>query len=42
MKRIGIEPGKSLDISKLDPVVRKALEDAPGDLFAEIPFRLRM
>jgi hypothetical protein len=29
MKRIGIEPGKSLDISKLDPAVRKALEDAP-------------
>jgi hypothetical protein len=30
MKRIGIEPGKSLDISKLDAVVRKALEDAPA------------
>src|SRR5262249_56913019 len=30
MKRIGIEPGKSLEISKLDPVVRKALEDAPA------------
>jgi hypothetical protein len=30
MKRIGIEPGKSLDASKLDPVVRKALEDAPA------------
>jgi hypothetical protein len=30
MKRIGIEPGKSLDVSKLDPVVRKALEDAPA------------
>jgi hypothetical protein len=29
MKRIGIEPGKSLDISKVDPVVRKALEAAP-------------
>jgi hypothetical protein len=29
MKRIGIEPGKSFDISKVDPVVRKALEDAP-------------
>ena len=29
MKRIGIEPGKSLDINKLGPVVRKALEDAP-------------
>ena len=26
MKRIGIEPGKSFDIGKADPVVRKALE----------------
>src|SRR3974390_49486 len=30
MKRIGIEPGKTLDMNKLDPVVRKALEDAPA------------
>jgi hypothetical protein len=30
MKRIGIDPGKSFDISKVDPVVRKALEDAPA------------
>jgi hypothetical protein len=30
LKRIGIEPGKSFDISKVDPVVRKALEDAPA------------
>jgi hypothetical protein len=30
MKRIGIEPGKSFDMSKVDPVVRKALEVAPG------------
>jgi hypothetical protein len=30
MKRIGIEPGKSLDMGKLDPVVKKALEDAPA------------
>src|ERR1700730_6438902 len=29
MKRIGIEPGKSFDISKVDPVVKKALEAAP-------------
>jgi hypothetical protein len=29
MKRIGIEPGKSFDIGKVDPVVRKALEAAP-------------
>jgi hypothetical protein len=31
MKRIGIEVGKSLDISKLDPAVQKALEGAPQD-----------
>jgi len=30
MKRIDIEPGKSFDISKVDPVVRKAMEDAPA------------
>ena len=29
MKRIGIEPGKSLDFDKLDPIVKKALESAP-------------
>ena len=29
MKRIGIEPGKSFDIGKVDPVVKKALEAAP-------------
>jgi hypothetical protein len=30
LKKIGIEPGKSFDITKADPVVRKALEDAPA------------
>jgi hypothetical protein len=30
MKRIGIEPGKTLDIGKVDPVVKKALESAPA------------
>jgi len=29
MRRIGIEPGKSFDMSKVDPVVRKAIEAAP-------------
>ena len=29
MKQIGIEPGKSLDFNKLDPTVKKALENAP-------------
>jgi hypothetical protein len=31
MKRIGIEPGKSFDISSLDPAVQNALASAPGD-----------
>ena len=30
MRRIGIEVGKSFDISKVDPVVKKALENAPA------------
>jgi hypothetical protein len=30
MKRIGLEQGKSFDISKVDATVRKALEDAPA------------
>jgi hypothetical protein len=31
MKRIGIEPGKSLEFTKLDPTVKKALQSAPAD-----------
>jgi hypothetical protein len=31
MERIGIEPGKSFDIAKLDPAVRTGLESAPQD-----------
>jgi hypothetical protein len=31
MKRVGIEPGKSLDFEKLEPAVKKALESAPAD-----------
>ena len=30
MKRIGIEPGKSFDFAKLEPAVKKAIEDAPA------------
>ena len=30
MKRIGIEPGKSFDISKVYPAVKQALENAPA------------
>jgi hypothetical protein len=29
MRKIGIEPGKSFDMAKLDPAVRNALTDAP-------------
>ena len=31
LKRIGIEPGKSFDLDKAEPVVRKALESAPSE-----------
>jgi hypothetical protein len=31
MKRIGIEPGRSFDFEKLDPVIQKALVNAPAD-----------
>ncbi len=31
MKRIGIEPGKSFDIDKIDPAVKKGLESVPQD-----------
>ena len=30
MKRIGIEPGKSFDIEKVPPAVKKAIEEAPA------------
>ena len=31
LKKIGIEPGKSFDIGKLDPAVQKAIESAPQE-----------
>ncbi len=31
MKRIGIEPGKSFDIDKVDPAIKKALERVPQE-----------
>jgi hypothetical protein len=31
MRRIGLEPGKSFDIAKLDPAMQRALETAPQD-----------
>jgi hypothetical protein len=31
MRRIGIEPGKSFDMSKVDPAIQKGLDSAPQD-----------
>ncbi len=31
MKRIGIEPGKTLDLSKVDPALKQAIESAPAE-----------
>jgi hypothetical protein len=31
MKRIGIEPGKSFDVTRADAAVRKAIDEAPAD-----------
>ena len=31
MKKIGIEPGKSFDISKVDPAIQRGLESAPAN-----------
>ena len=31
IKKIGIEPGKSFDISKVDPVIQRGLDSAPQD-----------
>jgi hypothetical protein len=36
MKRIGIEPGKSLDFNKLDPAVQQALNKAAADGLKEM------
>lgn len=41
MKRIGIEPGKSFDLSKADPVVQKALATAPQDAQALMGWKLK-
>ncbi|MFT3733023.1 MAG: DUF1254 domain-containing protein [Hyphomicrobium sp.] len=40
MRRIGIEPGKSFDITKLDPAVQKALETVPQDAQQLIKWKL--
>lgn len=40
MRRIGIEPGKSFDMTKLDAAVQKALETAPQDAQRLIRWKL--
>lgn len=40
MERIGIEPGRSFDISRLDPSVRKALEEAPAQAQALMKWKV--
>jgi hypothetical protein len=40
MKRIGIEPGKSFDFNKLDPVVQRALMSAPDDAHQVMNWKL--
>jgi hypothetical protein len=40
LKKIGIEPGKSFDISKLDPVVKAAVEGAPAEAQALMAWKL--
>ncbi|WP_244430558.1 DUF1254 domain-containing protein [Rhizobium sp. CF142] len=41
MRRIGLEPGKSFDLSKADPVVQKALATAPQDAQALMGWKLK-
>lgn len=41
MKRIGIETGKSFDISKLDPVVRRGVEGAPKEALQLMQWKVR-
>jgi hypothetical protein len=40
MKRIGIEPGKSLDFAKLDPAAQKALASVPQDAQALMKWKV--
>jgi hypothetical protein len=41
MKRIGIEPGKSFDLSKADPVVQKALSTVARDAQALMAWKVK-
>lgn len=41
MKRLGIEPGKSFDLSKADPAVQKALSTVPRDAQALMAWKVK-
>jgi hypothetical protein len=41
MRRIGIEPGKSFDIEKAEPAVKKALESVPEDAQRLMAWKLK-
>ena len=41
MRRIGIEPGKSFDIDKAEPTVKKALESVPEDARRLMAWKLK-
>ena len=40
LKKIGIEPGKSFDIGKVDPAIRNALARAPGEAQALMAWKV--
>lgn len=40
MKRIGIEPGKSFDLAKTDPIVQRAMERTPADALKAMKAKL--
>ncbi|MCW3474780.1 DUF1254 domain-containing protein [Limobrevibacterium gyesilva] len=41
MRRLGLEPGKSFDLDKVEPAVRKALESAPQEAQQLMAWKLR-
>jgi hypothetical protein len=41
MQQIGIEPGKSFDIDKVDPAIKAGLESAPGDAAKLMEWKVR-
>lgn len=40
MRRIGIEPGKSFDLAKTDPIVQRAMERTPADALEAMKAKL--